>query len=393
MGDAGSMSVLAQDTLTGAGVQTVTGAKTFNNQTLKLRNPANTFSLTFQDPPITADQTYRLNQAFKYIIFREGSTVYCRNQLTQDIESSVGTTTPETVFNYALANSTRSSIFVCPGSYTMSAGFTGLTVASDEVRLIMDPGVLLTVPNGYTGSLFILNDVSIPRIEGGRLDEGGTPAKLWTALDFNVATTGRVVGGTYEKMYIRHAGNCIRLKTDIDGWINANTFQNIYMDTSVIDVVFEHTGTFTQGQSGCNSNAFVNCTMQGGVGNTNGIKDVNGRRNIFVNCYVADFTGAQVTMNITANARNTHILGGTCTNLNFTDLTPAGSETWIRDEVSGDVARFRKTVNYEDIVAMTAPASPSTGTVRRYVKTIDANNDGLFEKRRLNGAVVEVQIG
>jgi hypothetical protein len=191
-------------------------------------------------------------------------------------------------------------------------------------------------------------------------------------------------------MYIRHCGKAFRLHTDTNGWINANTFDKIYIDTSVIGMVFQHDNTYTDGSSGCNANILSNSTFQHSTGFTNGVKDVNGRRNVFFNDYIVDFTGSDVTMNITANARNTQIIGGTCTSLNFADLTPAGSETWIRDEYQGDVARIRKTVNYEDSVAMTAPSSPSTGTVRRYTKTIDSNNDGLFYKARINGAVVEV---
>jgi hypothetical protein len=47
---------------------------------------------------------------------------------------------------------------------------------------------------------------------------------------------------------------------------------------------------------------------------------------------------------------------------------------------------------YNDDKVITIPANPSTGFTRRYAKLVDANNDGLFVKRKINGAVVEVQL-
>ena len=48
--------------------------------------------------------------------------------------------------------------------------------------------------------------------------------------------------------------------------------------------------------------------------------------------------------------------------------------------------------NYDDEKVITAPASAASGYARRYAKQVDANNDGLFVKRKINGAVVEVQL-
>ena len=49
--------------------------------------------------------------------------------------------------------------------------------------------------------------------------------------------------------------------------------------------------------------------------------------------------------------------------------------------------------NYAELTAISTPSSPATGFIRQYVKTIDSNNDGIFELRRLGGSVVEVQVG
>lgn len=369
-----------------------TGRKTFFDQIFGLRNPANTFTLTFINPAITADSNYYFNQPYKYLIFRDNTNVYCRNQITQQIESSAVSSSPQTPIQYALDNSIRSAIYIQAHSsgYNFPAGFTGLTVSQQETTLIMDTGTLLTVPNGYTGSLFIINDNIASHITGGRFSEAGTPSKLWDCFYLHPTGSQRVSSCSFSNMYIRFAKNAFHLHTDTNSWINRNNFRNILIDNFVVAVLFEHTSTYTDGASGSNSNSFEDMTIQAIAGVTHGFKDVNGRRNMFKNCYPADFTGGQITMNISANARNTHIIGGTCTFLNFADLTPAGSETWIRDEFQGDVARLRKTYAYHDWQTQTAPGSPASGYTRLYPIAVDGNNDALAVKEKVNGSVVEV---
>jgi len=47
---------------------------------------------------------------------------------------------------------------------------------------------------------------------------------------------------------------------------------------------------------------------------------------------------------------------------------------------------------HQDHKVISAPASPASGYVRIYAKQVDSNNDGLFCKVKINGAVQEVQI-
>jgi len=49
--------------------------------------------------------------------------------------------------------------------------------------------------------------------------------------------------------------------------------------------------------------------------------------------------------------------------------------------------------SYLDVDIMSAPSDPSAGSGRIYLRTIDANNDGLFIKVKKAGSFVEVQIG
>jgi hypothetical protein len=48
--------------------------------------------------------------------------------------------------------------------------------------------------------------------------------------------------------------------------------------------------------------------------------------------------------------------------------------------------------DYQDAKVISAPADPTTGYIRRYPKTVDANNDGWFIKAKVNGAVQEIRI-
>ena len=49
-------------------------------------------------------------------------------------------------------------------------------------------------------------------------------------------------------------------------------------------------------------------------------------------------------------------------------------------------------VNYQDFDRITIPADPAADHGRMYVKTVDANNDGLFMKIKQAGSIVEVQV-
>ena len=124
MGDAGTLSVLAQDTLTGAGVQTITGAKTFLDTTFKQRNPANTQTLTWAHPAITASQNHYMHQPYMFILFKLGSTYYCQNGITGGVELSGAE--PGPVFHYALVNAAGlGKILIKAGTYTFDVVGSG----------------------------------------------------------------------------------------------------------------------------------------------------------------------------------------------------------------------------------------------------------------------------
>lgn len=375
---------------------TVAGTLTdgFASQDLKLKDPTGTYTGTLINPDLTANANldFGFPSEGEYIAYRVGSTYKAKGLRQNNIiySGSVAETAIQTAITAA---GTYGTTIIPDRNYTLSGAFAGFDLFYHS-KLIMSRGAIIDIPTGYSGSVFKLyesNTATHVTISGGLIEELTTPSRLWTCFDINSTSLGAYAYRIYDTR-IYAANKAIAINTDATGWSNASVFSGIYADTCNIFTDFVHTNAFTDAQSGANNNTWIGCTHQATTSATHGFKNVNGRRNQMINCYIADFTGAQITCNITANAKWTRIDGGSVTALNFADLTPAGYESDINDAYQGDVSRNRKSYSYNDMVAISAPASPATGTVRQYVKTIDANNDGLFEKRRLNGAVVEVQI-
>jgi len=175
MGDAGSMSVAAQDTLTGAGVQTVTGAKTFNNQTLIRRNPAGTFSLTEINPVITANQDRRFYQPYNKLVKQEGSTYYVIDGITDavDTSSSSAITALQAANNALTAGRTWKEKILFMGDYT-----------AVSVSLILDSNTILEV----VGRLKLANAANLPIIK----NRNGTATEASQDHDIEL------IGGEYD---------------------------------------------------------------------------------------------------------------------------------------------------------------------------------------------------
>ena len=385
--------------------QTIIGLKTFTDQTLKLRNPANTFSGQIWNPDVTSDIILDLfNTLPTYIVYQDSrdSLFKVKSGRRGQIDGSYAN--PEDAINFAISIGNNALIQLRPVTYNLSAGFAGFTALG--INTIIDATrAAINVPAGYSGSVWTVNPSSTPLLGtgviGGKYSQvAGASPRLWTCIDLHSTLFAAQVNGCFFKdMEITNAGKAIALRTEWDsvngGVINGNIFSNIRITTTNIGVSFEHTGTYTSGLTGSNRNRFDNLMYQGFTSSTNGVKDVNGRDNEFNSCVVWDLSAyapSAVSCNITANAQWTRINGGALTYDNFADLSTTGNQTTVDDENLGDIKRNRKSLSYEDLVAISAPASPSTGTIRRYTKTIDSNNDGLFYKTRLNGAVVEVQI-
>lgn len=352
MGDAGTLSVAAQDALTGAGVQAVTGAKTFKNQTLLLKNPADTFTTTLVNPAITANANAYLNKPYSYHIFKIGSIYYAMDK--QGTQVSTGSTL-DVVMSAVLALVTQATgslqftvpgggdIFVEGGNHSLSGSFAGWDIPS-MCKVTFAINSFIYVPSGYTGYVFKVQGLASPAtsagqkttLRGGTIAEAGPASRLWTCILVSASSDYGVLGDIFEQMTINNAGKGIHLRVDsTNGWINGCVFRDFMINDPVVMLLFDLNGYAKTAGNGANRNIFQSFQGQAASHTTYGVKDIHGLINTFIDVKIWDMqTGAapQVTANITANATRTKIYGGIMTALNYTDL---GVSTFYDDDVNG----------------------------------------------------------
>lgn len=258
----------------------------------------------------------------------------------------------------------------------------------------MSKGARLQVPNGFTGAVFSFNNTGAGRfasLEGGIIEELGTPARNWTAIELKSTTAAGTSYNHIHNVDIYDPGTAIKLLCDgSTSFVNANTISNMNINGATIFIDFQLANSGTS----INVNNFYDIRGQCKSNVTNGAKNVTGKYNTFDHCYFYDMSlnGAAVSMSILSSAQSTLIKGGFVDHQNYSD---SGVGTIRIDGdlgINGMELPVLKNNSYHDLKAIAAPSSPATGIVRKYTKTIDSNNDGLFYKARINGAVVEVQI-
>lgn len=222
MGDAGTMSVAASNNLTTTGVQAVTGAKTFSNQKLVLRNPADTFSLTVTNPAITANSDLILNQTYTFYICKISTTFYVKSG---DLGGAIvhSGSNAATEIQWAIDNVPTSSggttisgglIVLAPNTVfdLGSTGTAGITIENNKTRYTNLIGSGVTTLIKWTGTgpaIKIVNTLapsSFPRYRIGNFAMIGENI-AWDGSS-NTRTSGRNgieivgTGGTFELTHI-----------------------------------------------------------------------------------------------------------------------------------------------------------------------------------------------
>jgi hypothetical protein len=379
--------------------QTVSGAKTFLDTTYRLRNQANDATLTFTNPVFTGDGVGEFDLPFKHCIYKGGSNYKLMNGTTRQVTTS---TTFHTLMTTALA--AAGTIIVMEGTYLCAdgGGFAGWNVLSDT-SLIMSPGAQIQPPGSdYTSYIFrLVDNTSNVYMQGGKIIQGGaTPPSNWDCILLEASNTTTVNAGIYKNVfrniYAKRCKSIAHLKSNGSvGWINGNWFENCWVDYARTPFLFDQAVAFVDGVNGMNANSFIGCVAQADTAGTpqtpmtNGYKDISGRANSFVNCKAWDTTSGNSDSNTTVNATNTMIIGSRMTRMptDWKATQDLGVNTMIWDDTQGLVHP-----KYTYKVGAAAAANPTTGYEVQYAKTVDANNDGFFVKRKINGAVVEVQL-
>lgn len=309
------MSVLAADTLTGTGVQAVTGAKTFNDQKLIRRNPAGTFSLTEVHPAITANYNSEFQRWGTYLIYIAGSNKKRMNLTTRAVEDT--NTDASTVINAALAalpGTSGSRLLLNTGFYSLvttvtppsychiqgeaDAGITQLRPTTNipaielagKANVTLESLYVTHTQAGYTSSLINLKnataDCTVKNCYGWDSDN-----KVGSFIGLD-ATTGSVyrnnfIGGKW---------------TGFDSSINANIGNSTYFETNnrflgvnfyapkrVLKITSVSGGNF-------DDNHFISCEMQAYASSICGFDYETGHSGHsfytnHMNCMVQDLTG------------------------------------------------------------------------------------------------------
>ncbi|MGE3453798.1 MAG: hypothetical protein AB7O24_01665 [Kofleriaceae bacterium] len=258
-------------------------------------------------------------------VYKSGSTFYAKNFDGTVIASGA---VPDPVITAAMQYSGAINIQYASGGYPLSTSFAGFDVATDQ-RITLDPNVQIIVPNGYTGAVFRFFDGTRRAfLIGGTIIEAGTPQNLWTGIRFQSASSG-VLFNTVRDIQVRGAKTGIHLLTQgTAAWINGNTFDGVVLYGDVVGVQFERQPPLRAGYD-ANQNLFNNILGQATDVTTQGVKDISGDGNQFINFRMWDMQPGDISANLTATATDTIIIGGIMTNEGFSDL---GARTKIIDD-------------------------------------------------------------
>jgi len=299
----------------------------------------NAFAQTLTNKTINPkDNTLQLQHP-TVLMMKSGSTYYAIKYDGTIISSS---TTAETVIAAAIAvkgvihfvNNQATS--VSKVDWTLSAGFTGFTIPDGYVHIVADPNIFLIVPQGYTGIVFKIggsgNDPDDASINGFYIKEGGSPAKLWTAVKLEIVTGGSAFCTVLQNMQIGDCNVAYELETTGTGFITNCIFRDITIYDSNIGFLFDITG------GECSENLFQNIQFETNGAATWGWKNITGTGNTFINCKAWDMAAGGTEMNIVAGSSGTTIIGGRVTGggAHFID---DGVKTLILD--SGNTTNFR----------------------------------------------------
>jgi hypothetical protein len=379
----------------------------FPHKDLKVRDYTNTYYGQIMSPVLSGsallDIGYQFNRYLVYLDNRDNKYTL-KSGRTGHIQAQA--TTPDAILQEACDLGEYSYVEIKDGAYPIAATSGTLFKMHLNQHVRLSKGARIQVPQGFTGTVFSFNNsnsgATTPdygTLEGGFLEELGTVQRLWTGVELNSTSNVGVVFNHVRGMRIQNPLTGVLLKCDgATSFTSGNTISDMTIVTpkNFYDFQLANSGTLI------NANSFFNNRNQADSNALYGYKNITGKYNSFFHNYIYDLPNGSVSSNILSSAQSTLIVGG------FMDHTEVGGATFTDAgvgtiRITGDIgingmkvptveaATSMKNNGYTDFVAMSAPASPSTGTIRQYAKTVDANNDGFFRKVRVNGAVVEVE--
>jgi hypothetical protein len=469
------MSIAASNNLTTTGAQAVTGAKTFSHQKLLLRNPADTASMTLQNPVFTGAKDMYLDEDADFIVFKDLNDSQIK-ALAGDTHAKEFTHASDlgSVLNsiHGSVSSNGARVNIKPGSYGWN---TKLTVTKQHFSINGNVGTVITPNTGYASDMiavdkdrFSITDTywdcsNMSNGTGSWLNIGSGGVASDSPFVFhnrckNVPTSGIIVGSSCNGLwafnntiqsFFSPSGHGIVLSNNADHEVSFNHIGgygnatggygiacsgagnsiisgneiftnrvgiNLYLPEgmlvygNLIQANLQHGIVIKNDLTGPTEKSIISFnrihdngssspnTYSGiliALSSTGGLNDVSIIGNTMNDSnpvlasknqkYAIDFSGTPTLLTNSVIAFNA--CGGNRTGaINRASLPGATCEIFGN---TADTTRYSFQDFQEDRI-VTAPSDPVAGFVRRYPKTIDANNDGLFYKTKVNGAVVEV---
>jgi hypothetical protein len=420
----------------------------FQDNRVRIYNPAGTFRYTIVADAIAADRNLNLPlttgtdtiavtglaqtltnktidikdnfiglRQYTSILFKVGSTYYAIKYDGTVISSG---TTAETVIQAALDQ--KGTVYFADAgvsSWALSGAFTGFTV-DRGTRILCDSRasrVTIDVPQGFTGTAFRFIGSSGSLAETSGMDgitivEGGTEQRDWTGIKIDIEGTDSMSYGNFRNIWIYDAAVGVELEVSNSRWIESCSFENITCNNCVIGFLFDAQTI------GIQRNVFTKCNVIDGSSlTTNAFKDIDGRGNMFIGCDVWDVDTTASEANIKSTAEGTVIIGGMMTGdvgtfedrgigtLILDKNTKAGSGlnvitrpdvvkmgTWDGSGATSGVSGLLDGRLLEIVVgtAGSSPADDSTGIYRTYDTGATINS---LNGQRWNTASMERSLG
>lgn len=200
------------------------------------------------------------------------------------------------------------------------------------VSIKIDKNAFFTIAPDYDGAVFYAGEKLINSWVDGGYFYGTT--NTWNGIElYSPANASYIYSNWFLNMHFFGVKNTIVFSAATDGWVNANQFQNIYVEAPVSFLKTRKIGESTLGIDG---NMFDNIQIQATAVTEFAIDSLTGYHNQFTNIFTWDWssTGGDPTIVLTDGSAYTYIQGGALTGGSKNNIIDLGFKNVIVSEGS-----------------------------------------------------------
>jgi hypothetical protein len=217
------------------------------------------------------------------------------------------------------------------GKVIIPSGVWYITVADtlkSGVEIKCEAGAWFYFPAHYAGKMWYGSGILANATIDGGYYWSPDPDYTFLYLVGTNLTTAYVAFNKFRNINVFRCHTGIFIETTGTGWVNANKFQNIFLNRPVIGLRTERGA----GSSGLDANTFIDLEIQtNSTETTAGIDSLDGCYNKFINLViwdVSELTGSDFTCKIKPNSYKNYIQGDGVMGVNYEDL---GTENIVID--------------------------------------------------------------